>query len=437
MSYLSIVVIAFLAVTAYVGVDLGAEALRRDGASFYKETNFRDEEIISTLLLSESDMEAIRALNCVTDAEGVYQTSGRVTNKDLHETVSVLSLPERINLPRLVSGRLPETTGECVVEQPIMEKMGLSIGDKIEITDAQGEMAEYLRTGSYVITGVILHPDHMAWPDMVPGDRYILVLPEDFDHEALDGCFMKAEIMLEKPEGIEYYDAEYLASLKDTEELLSALAEERAPLRYSEIHDTYQAEIDDGQEQLDDAREQLDDARTELDDGWDALADGEQELTDAESQLADGRQQLDDAWQELLDAKARLESAEAELASAKAELDSGDAQLSSARRRLDSAKAELADGWNALEDAKAEARGKIRVELESILGDTSEKIAWASRQEADYDSSATTAMELWITEDYKFDLNLSLEENIIDFLCSFEVSDDMLIAAYENMMGGA
>ena len=213
VSYLSIVVIAFLAVTAYVGIDLGAEALRRGGSAFYEETNFRDEEIVSTLLLTENDIEAIRAVEGVADVECVYQTTGSVTHNELHESVGVLSLTQRINLPQVVSGRLPASPGECAVEQPVMEKLGLSVGDRIDITDSLGEPAAYLRTGSYVITGVVLHPDHMAWPDMVPGDRYILILPEDFDQEALDGCYMKCEVKLDKPEGIGYYDAEYLAAL--------------------------------------------------------------------------------------------------------------------------------------------------------------------------------------------------------------------------------
>ena len=437
VSYLSIVVIAFLAVTAYVGIDLGAEALRRGGSSFYEETNFRDEEIISTLLLTETDIEAIRAVDGVADVEGVYQTTGSVTHDELHESVSVLSLTQRINLPQVVSGRLPASSGECAVEQPVMEKLGLSVGDRIEITDTHGETAAYLRGGSFVITGAVLHPDHMAWPDMVPGDRYILILPEDFDLEALDGCYMKAEIELDKPDGMGYYDADYLAALADTEARLSALADERAPIRYDEVHGTYQAELDDGKTQLDDAKSQLDDARTELDDGWEQLADGEQELADGEAKLLEAEEQLAEVWQQLSDAQAELADAEAQLASAKTRLDSGAAELRSAEAQLASARSELLSSWEQLEDAKETIRNMIRSGVESAIGsEAAAAIPWASRQSADLSSSGASASEFWITDSVRFDMSLSLQDNIMMVLTDSGIPDETLIRAYETLTGG-
>ena len=437
VSYLSIVVIAFLAVTAYVGIDLGAEALRRSGSTFYEETIFRDEEIVSTLLLTENDIEAIRAVEGVADVEGVYQTTGSVTNNELHESVSVLSLTQRINLPQVVSGRLPASPGECAVEQPIMEKLGLSVGDRIGITDSQGETAAYLRNETFLITGVVFHPDHMAWPDIVPGDRYILILPEDFDLEALDGCYMKAEVTLEKPEGIGYYDADYLAALSETEELLSALADERALIRTDEVHETYQAELDDGQAQLDDAKNQLDDARAELDDGWAQLADGEQELLDGEVKLFEAKEQLEAAWQQLLDAQAELADAEEQLASAKSSLDSGAAELRSAEAQLASARSELISGWEQLEDAKETIRSMIRSGVESAIGsEAAAAIPWASRQSADLSSSGASAADFWITDSVRFDMSLSLQENVMRILTDSGIPDETLIAAYEGLMGG-
>ena len=231
-----------------------------------------------------------------------------------------------------------------------------------------------------------------------------------------------------EPEGIGYYDAGYLAALSETEERLSALADERAPIRYNEIHDTYQAELDDGQAQLDDARSQLDDARAELDDGWAQLADGEQELLDGEMKLSEAKEQLEAAWQQLLDAQAELADAEEQLAYAKSRLDSGAAELRSAEAQ-----------WEQLEDAKAAIRSMIRSGVESAIGSEAEAAAaipWASRQSADLSSSGASAADFWITDSVRFDMSLSLQEHVMRILTDSDIPDEMLIAAYEGLMGG-
>ena len=72
VSYLSILLIAFMAVTCYVGVISARTALLRAANQFFDETAFHDLEIVSTLLLEESDLDAIRAIDGVADAEGVW-----------------------------------------------------------------------------------------------------------------------------------------------------------------------------------------------------------------------------------------------------------------------------------------------------------------------------------------------------------------------------
>ena len=52
VSFLSIVVIALLGVTMFLGMNYGAAAIDRNGTDYYNDVNFRDVEIVSTRLLS-------------------------------------------------------------------------------------------------------------------------------------------------------------------------------------------------------------------------------------------------------------------------------------------------------------------------------------------------------------------------------------------------
>ena len=72
VSYLSIMIIALLAVTAYLGINFGAEALRVNANRYYQKLHYRDLELSSTMLLGEDDLAALLEQEGVADAEGVF-----------------------------------------------------------------------------------------------------------------------------------------------------------------------------------------------------------------------------------------------------------------------------------------------------------------------------------------------------------------------------
>ena len=59
VAYLSVIVIALLGVTTFLGINYSDGALRINGSIMYNQVNFRDIEIVSSLLLSEADLESI------------------------------------------------------------------------------------------------------------------------------------------------------------------------------------------------------------------------------------------------------------------------------------------------------------------------------------------------------------------------------------------
>ena len=71
-SFLSIVMIALLAVNAYLGIAYTAKALNRNVTDYYDEYNAHDFSIYSPLLLTAEDLSAIRGVEGVADAEGCF-----------------------------------------------------------------------------------------------------------------------------------------------------------------------------------------------------------------------------------------------------------------------------------------------------------------------------------------------------------------------------
>ena len=434
VSYLSIIVIAFLGVTTFLGIDYSDGALRRNGSRMYNEVHFRDIEIISTMLLTPEDLADIVATEGVRRAEPVWQTEAKLLGAESRQDVQVISLAESLNLPDVVAGRLPESAGECAVEERIARELGVRIGDTIEARSAKGETAPYLLDGRFTVTGIANHPDHTSVS--IPDTPYVLVLAEAFDREELQDCFMKAEIEIDKPEGMDRFSRGYDAAVAAVFARLDALSASRTELRDAEVRGQYQGKIDEGRNALVEAQAQLESARSELDEGRRALTEGERELLENEQLAAEAEQMLAEGWQELLDAKAQLEQAEAELAAAKAVLDTGSVELYYAQQQLAQGKVALFTAWNALEDAKAEVRNGLRSSLEAIVGDTTGQIAWASPTEVDADKQYVYATDFWITTGFKCDLSLSLSENINAFVYSGEIPDEVLRELYERSKGG-
>ena len=434
VSFLSIVVIAALGVTMFLGIDFSASAIQKNATAFYNEKNYRDIELVSTLLLSRDDLNAIRSTEGVKDVEGICFTSAKLLADDTRTNVEVLSLTERINLPILCEGRLPAATTECAIEQSLADTLELHTGDTVAITNAKGETAQYLTERTFVVCGIVVHPDHVC--SNVPFTPYIMVTPETFDAEKLNGCCMKAEIVTERAADAARFESAYTKSVGATADRFKDLGALRAPIREAEVHTQAEDTIADYREQLKSAEQELSDARAQLDQGYEDYRDGEQQYAEGEQKLIDARAELDDAKQQLVDGEQELKDARAKLDDAKAELEAGEEELAEAKKQLDSAYWQLVSGWDQLEDAKAEVRSKLKDALDDLLGeDSSQWIAWASPREAKPDSSSATAEEFWITETFHVTIGASLADRIETILETADLSDDVLRKVFEQLGG--
>ncbi len=219
---LSMFIVAMLAVTAYLGVSFTAAAMRDNADRYWRRTAFRDIEIVSPSLLSEEDLQAIRNTAGVEDAEAVWYTeAGAASEQKIG--VDVVSLTERINTVRLTEGRMPETAEECLLEAPVLEALGLSLGDTLAL-----EPNPMLARTRFTVCGVAEHADHPCTPLNVPGNRYAIVTRDAFDLEGLQGLCMKAVVRVEGTDGASRFSEDYLAQCGRVCTRLNSLSEQIA-----------------------------------------------------------------------------------------------------------------------------------------------------------------------------------------------------------------
>jgi len=451
VSYISIIVIAMLAVLVYLGINFGARGIADSGNVFYDETAFRDIEIVSTLLLTEEDLEEVRKTQGVVDCEGVYQTSAKL-DKDAGAIlgVDVVSLTSRINVPKVLEGKVPERAGECAIEEQVAKDTGLQIGDSIRIRGAKSDMPDHLAVNRFIITGIVWHPDHACLPVQVPGNRDIMVTQDAFNQEELKGCYMKTVLLVEGTAGMDRFGDAYHGKVEEVDKLLEKIADERAAKRTEQVTTQAQQEIDDGQKKLDDAWQELENGRKELEANRKKIEDGEAELADAKKKIEDGQKELDDAKTKLEDAKkklddgkkqldennAKLKEALKELNDGEAALREGKSKLEAGKKKLDAGKKELQSGYKKLENAKETIRTKLYKAIKAVIGKYADKIDWAkSDKSINVDDRNASATILQITKGLRIDLNKSMKDNIFTAISSTGLSEKELREAYEAVTG--
>ncbi len=356
--FLSILVLSALATAFLSGLRTAAPDMEYTADRYYDRTQMMDGYVLSTMGLTEEDVDALAAAPGVRDAEGSRSLDATVGEA----AVVVRDLPQRLNLPEVQEGRLPESSDECVTEYVLMSEMGVQLGDTITLSPAK-DQEEDLSCLTYTIVGVVNSPLYVGTDrgssSLGTGkvNGFLYVPAENFRTD----YFTAAYLTFDGLEEVDSYSEEYKERLEDCVDSLEELAKERARARHDAVVADAQEELDAAREELDqarkdadqelaDAQEQLDAARKELDEGWADYEDGrktyQQQIRDGEEKLAAAQTQLEQSGQQLKEGRAQY-------ASSLAEYQSGLAEYQTNKDALDAQQAALSAGYAQYEAALA------------------------------------------------------------------------------------
>ncbi|MBR1507266.1 MAG: ABC transporter permease [Eubacterium sp.] len=337
VSYISILLITMLSASTFMGVTSAAVNLENGANDFYKESDFYDLEVVSTLLLSEDDVDELRNLDSVESVAPFYYVTAGIEKDGAKENVNVITSTGDICIPELLSGEEPHNASECMIEDRLAESLSFDIGDTINLYGNDGGAVTYLPGEEYVVTGIFRSPQHIK--PSVKENSYIIVSEDAFDRDALKNCWMRAYVRLKDTENENVFKNTYTEKVSRARKNFETLALTRTKVRSSEVRDIYQTDINENAELLESGKKKLEDAKASL--------------TDAEEEIAKGKQELEDTSRELDELKDKLDSGMKTLEVSKGKLDSGKAELDEAKKTLDSSKAVLNQKSAELQNANA------------------------------------------------------------------------------------
>ena len=318
--FMSIFFIVAIGCAFFSGIRASEPDMRYSGDAYFDDKNMMDIEVISTMGLTDDDLQAIEDAGGVAAVEGSYSVDVLCSEGDNQIAIHVMSLLPEMNQVQLEGGRLPEAEDECAVDVDYLNESSLEIGDGITFSSGgDDDITDTLKTDTFTITGTVSSPNYISFQrgSTTIGNGSVaafIVVPEDsFSLDVYTEIYAQVDGAKEMTAFTDAYDDR----VQEVMDAIEAIRAEREQIRYDEI-------VDEANEALEDARQQVADAETELEDG---KAEAEQELADARRQLADAQEEVDNGWQEIESSKEQLEASRQQLTDSQAEVDQGQEEL--------------------------------------------------------------------------------------------------------------
>ena len=242
--FISLLIMNFLAVGFLAGLRMTAPDMKHSLDVYYDEQNLMDLRIVSTLGMTQDDIDALKNLSdepglvTITDAKGSKYLDALIGE----DTVTVFSLPEKINKLRIIEGREPQNSNECIIEQLLADKLGIGVGDTININsdDADKLTTEFsaLSEHTFTVSGVAISPMYIS---KTRGNSSIgsgtvtawVSVPEEvFTQDYYTAVYLTADEL----DPLEcYMDQAYKDKTDALKEALKPLGKERSALRRDQL----------------------------------------------------------------------------------------------------------------------------------------------------------------------------------------------------------
>ncbi len=400
--YLAILIIIALGTGLFAGLKITRDAMVNTLDSYLTERNLYDYKIASTLGYEAADVEYISSLANVKATEGSISYDVLCAAGEMNQALKACSITESINKVKLLEGRMPEKSNECVADGRVYSKE--DIGSTIEISeDNSKDTLDAFAHRKYTITGLVYSPLYLNYERGSTSigngiiEAYFYILPEGFDSD------IYTEIYLTIENTAPIYSDGYESLIGNAENVITAAAEAASQRRYEEIKSEADDKISEAEQEYkdgyksylkekSDAYSKLDDSYNELLAGQSKISSSEKDLNKAISELNDSKKQIDAGLAEINEhlsqlesgkeymtdeeyqaSKQQLESKKTELTASLTKVNAGLKQADAGRAKLEKEKQTLTDGWKEYRQGKAEADSSF-ADAKKDLDDAKAKI---------------------------------------------------------------
>lgn len=243
--YFAILAIIALGVGFFSGVRITTPAMVNTINSFLDENQFYDYRILSSSGWSESDAESFEAEDDVRSAEAAYSLDAVYNYKTGKENVlKTHSITYDVNQLHLVSGRMPQSPDECVIDAELRKVPELNTFLSLSDENDENTLGS-LNYSKFKIVGTVYSPLYVNFERGTTSigngsvSGFVYMLPEAFNMSRY------SEIYVRFDQDHEIYSDEYQKYMNGKDEKWEQIASEKAEKSYSELMNSMRLPVDD------------------------------------------------------------------------------------------------------------------------------------------------------------------------------------------------
>ncbi len=320
--FISIVAIVALGISFFVGMNATAPDMLDTMQQYVKNTNAMDIQIISSVGLTDTEVEVIKSITGVEDAvgakfvDGVAKVNGEPVNDidgsemtvraleiDINKLATVSSGAEDtsfMNRPQLIEGSWPTSSNQCLVDQSMLSTPEeFKIGSVITIEGDNSDISSSLANTEFTIVGIIRTPLYISYErgytTVGTGKlgTFIYIPADNF----LQNYYSAMYIRLQDSDKYDPYSQEYTNYVTPYIEYIQSISEELLSSRVASLKNTYTQQVLDSEAEyvstkadvelaLQQAEEQVETILDLAENGADLLLQYKQEYNDAATEAA-------------------------------------------------------------------------------------------------------------------------------------------------------
>ncbi len=275
--YLAIFAIVALGVGFFAGLKDCKPSMLKTARDYVRDYRLYDYQIATSYGIDSHSVEIAEGFDGVREAEGSVQIDVMAeTGEGDSVALKSISLPTDINKLRLVSGRLPESQDECVVDNYSMATYEYSEGQSIRLSEENDkETLKEFKNTEFKIVGTVNTPIYL---DYQRGST-------DIGNGSLTTFFF----IPKEAYDVDYYTQLYV-KLEGDKEAFSSEYEDMLKAKESDMEDLA-ADINDARREdaRREAQDELDEKKKEYEDN---LAEYESEKANAEAEIRKARNEI-------------------------------------------------------------------------------------------------------------------------------------------------
>lgn len=405
--FFSILVMAFLGVGFFAGLVATSPDMLDSLDKYARQNKMQDINIISTLGLTDDDIEALNKLEQIDGAYGI-KTKDSITKIDEKEKIcKVIEYNENINLPSLINGNMPQNNDECLLDEGYVGVQNPNdfIGKTIvlENEDKDEDENPIFTKKEFKIVGIVESPLYISNErgNTSIGSGNISYFIYVKDGVINTNYYTEIGVKVSNANNVVTNSDDYISVIENAKQEVEKIKEKRQDARYNELVNKAQGKLNDATKEYNDQKQkvenELNEADTKIKNAKQQIATSEAKLQKSEKELSSKEQstkkQFVEAEDKIAEAKKQIQTKSKQLQNAKQELEKNTKQSQEAISKLDDA---ITTCKNSIQQLNAKKQALIQAnqdttKIDAIILETQNKQKQLESSKTDIETKLNTA----------------------------------------------